>query len=136
MRQKDKRFMYYQPNEKDLKDNIGDCVIRALSKAECKSWVEVFDELIPIAREKQCMPNGKPCYVEYLSRIGYQYTGVSNKRGTKRPTVSSFALSHKQGVYIAIVANHLVAIVDGHFYDTWDSGQKCLYGYWTSPQTL
>ena len=27
-----KRYVYYQPNKKDLKDKVGDCQIRALSK--------------------------------------------------------------------------------------------------------
>ncbi|MBR4533900.1 MAG: hypothetical protein IKO85_05085 [Bacteroidaceae bacterium] len=127
---KSKCFTYYQPNDKDIKDTFGDCVIRALTKAENLSWVDVFDELTPIARELQCMPNGKPCYEEFLKRRGYEYVGVSNKRGTKRPTVSSFTLAHRQGVFIARVAHHIVAVVDGRFYDTWDSGQKSLYGYW------
>ena len=128
-----KSFEYYQPNIKDLKDNYGDCVIRALTKVTDKSWVEIFDELVPIAREYQCMPNGKPSYEEYLRRNGFTYIGVSNKRGTKRPTVSKFALKHKEGRYVARVAHHLVAVVDGRYYDTWDSGDKSLYGYWVAP---
>ena len=127
---KSKGFTYYQPNDKDLKDIIGDCVIRAFAKTENKTWVEVFDELAPIARELQCLMNNKPCYQEYLKRKGYEYVGVSNKKGTKRPTVSSFALAHKTGAYVTIAANHVVAVVDGRFYDTWDSGQKSLDGYW------
>ncbi len=129
---KSRGFTYYQPNSKDLKDGYGDCVIRAFSKAEDKSWVDIFDMLVPIARELQCMPNGKPAYQEFLRRNGYIYHGVSNKKGSKRPTVSSFSLSHKEGSYILVCANHLVASVDGYFYDTWDSGNKSLYGYWTN----
>ena len=124
-------FTYYQPNEKDLKDRCGDCVIRAFTKAEDKTWVEVFDELVPIARKHQCLLNDKISYQEYLQTHGYTYTGVSNKKGSKRPTVSSFATSHKEGRYVLVCANHLVACVDGNFYDNWDSGSKCLYGYWT-----
>lgn len=128
---KSKGFTYYQPNEKDLKDSFGDCVIRSFTKTEGKSWTQVFDELIPFAREFQCMPNGKPSYQAYLKHYGYTYTGISNKKGTKRPTVSSFAMGHKDGKYILVTANHLVAVDQGRFYDTWDSGDKCLYGYWT-----
>ncbi|EDM88186.1 hypothetical protein RUMOBE_01092 [Blautia obeum ATCC 29174] len=28
------------------------------------------------------------------------------------------------------VANHCIAVVDGYYYDTWESGSCCLYGYW------
>ena len=61
---------------------------------------------------------------------GFEYVGISNKKGTTRPTVESFTKEHKEGTYILRVANHIVASVDGMYYDTWDSGHKSLYGYW------
>lgn len=124
------RYKYYQPNKMDLKDQYGDCVIRALTKVVDKTWVEVFDELVPLARMLQCMPNGKAAYEAYLKEHGFEYQGISNKKGAKRPTVDSFAKENKEGVYFVRVANHVVAVVDGVYYDTWDSGDKSLYGYW------
>lgn len=46
-------YVYYQPNDKDLKNKVGDCQIRALSKALNLSWLEVFDLVMPICREMQ-----------------------------------------------------------------------------------
>lgn len=126
-----KRYKYYQPNKKDLKDQYSDCVVRALTKVTGKTWLEAFDELIPYAREMQSNPNSQRVYEAYLKDNGFEYTGISNKKGSKRPTVDSFAKDHKEGTYFVNVANHVVAIVDGCYYDTWDSGEKCLYGYWT-----
>lgn len=125
-----RNYKYYQPNKKDLKDQYGDCVIRSLTKALNKEWIEVFDELVPIARENQCMPNSKVCYEQFLIENGFTYHGISNKKGTTRPTVDRFAKDHKTGTYVLRVANHLVTVVDGIYYDTWDSGHKSLYGYW------
>lgn len=127
-------YKYYQPNKKDLKDKYGDCVIRALTKVMNKEWLEVFDEIHPISREMQVPFNCKPCYEEYLKQNGFEYTGISNKKGSKRPTVEGFALAHKKGTYYLNVANHCVAVVDGKYYDTWDSGTCCLYGYWTAKE--
>lgn len=127
-------FKYYQPNEKDLKDKYGDCTIRALSKALDCSWLEAFDLTIPFCREYQCSNIfNLPSQIEseIMAKLGFDYTGVSNKSGTKRPTVKSFALSHKTGTYILNVANHEVACVDGIYFDTWDCGSKSLYGYYT-----
>lgn len=124
------RYKYYQPNKKDVKDKFGDCVIRALTKALNKSWVEVFDELVPISREMQCPMECKPAYEECLKNNGFVYCGITNKKGTKRPTVRTFAEKHTQGIYYLNVANHCVTIVDGIYYDIWDSGNKCVYGYW------
>ena len=127
------RFVYFQPNDKDIKDKVGDCQIRALAKVLNKTWLEGFDLITPICREQQVMDIFS-CDLkktkEALQRIGLEYTGVSNKRGTKRPTVDSFAKTHKVGRYIVSVAHHVVAVVDGKYYDTWDSGDCCLYGYY------
>ena len=131
---KSKYYQYYQPNAKDLKDKYGDCVIRALTKAMGKEWMQVFDELVPIAKEFQCMPNCKPCYEKYLLNNGFTYKGISNTKGTTRPTVESFAKEHRSGTYVLRVAHHLVTVQDGMYFDTWDSGRKSLYGYWFKEQ--
>lgn len=127
------RYVYYQPNKKDLKDKVGDCQIRALAKVLDKSWVEVFDLITPICREQQVMDIFS-CDLnktkEAMARLGFKYTGVSNKKGSKRPTVDTFAKEHKTGKYIASVAHHVVAVVDGRYFDTWDSGWKSMYGYY------
>lgn len=128
-----KRFVYYQPNKKDLKDNVGDCQVRALSKALNLTWLEAFDLTIPLCRELQtytifdgCLEKTK----EAMMQLGFTYTGISNKRGSVRPTVDSFAKDHPSGTYIVKVLHHVVAVVDGKYYDTWDSGWCKLYGYY------
>lgn len=130
---KSKHFVYYQPNKKDLTDTVGDCQVRALSKALNISWLEAFDLTIPICRELQtytifACDRGKTR--EAMKRLGFTYTGVSNSRGQKRPTVESFAKAHPIGTFVVKVAHHVVAVVDGKFYDTWDCGQRSLYGYY------
>lgn len=75
-----KHYMHFNPNDKDKKDEQSDCVIRALCKVMNKTWLEVFDELIPIARDIQCNPNSKPCYKRYLEEHGFEYVGISNKK--------------------------------------------------------
>lgn len=129
---KSKRWVYYQPNKKDVEDKYGDCTIRALSKALDCSWVEAFDKVIPVMREEQ-VSSVFACNItvrkRILDKLGFDYHGVSNKKGTKRPTVDSFAKDHPEGRFICNVANHVVAVVDGKFYDTWDSGGCSLYGY-------
>lgn len=75
-----RNYKYYQPNDKDLKDQYGDCVVRALTKVMSKTWMQVFDDLISYAKKIQCMPNGKQCYESYLKENGFTYHGISNKR--------------------------------------------------------
>ena len=54
-----RRYTYYQPNDKDLKDNYGDCAIRTICKAENLSWLDAYDMMYRLSREVQCPMNCK-----------------------------------------------------------------------------
>ena len=128
-----KRYAYYQPNDKDIKDKMGDCQIRALSKALNLTWLQTFDLITPMCREVQA-PDIFCCDLkttkELMSRIGFEYTGISNKNGSHRPTVEEFTKAHPTGRYVCTIVHHVVAAVDGKYYDTWDCGRKSLYGFY------
>ena len=133
---RNRNYVYYQPNDLDLKDEFYDDPIRALTKLLDMSWVEVFDELVPIARKMQCSPLEKCCYERYLYESGFVYKGISNKNGSTRPSVESFARNNRHGKYLLNLANHCVAVVDGKHYNIWDAGQKSLYGVWASKEDI
>ena len=127
------RYVYFQPNAKDFKNKVGDCQVRALCKVLDLSWLEAFDLTIPICRELQtytifdCDLNKTKTAMETL---GFIYVGISTKAGKSRPTIEQFAKDHPTGRYICRVSRHVVAVVDGKYYDTWDSGYKSMYGYY------
>ena len=125
-------YVYYQPNTKDVADKYGDCTIRALSKALNCTWLEAFDKTIPFCRKYQTS-NIFDCdlttRISILKQLGFVYHGISNKKGSKRPTVASFAKDNKDGIYLLVTAHHVVAATDGKYFDTWDCGNKSLYGY-------
>lgn len=126
------RWVYFQPNDKDLKDKYGDCTIRALCKALNCTCLEAFDKVLPFMRKSQCLWNSAPQKLvkEWFEQLGFVYHGVSNKSGSKRPTVEDFAKNHPNGTYIVKVAHHQVAVVNGKYYDTWNSGWKTMYGWY------
>lgn len=128
-----KRYVYYQPNKLDVKDKYGDCTIRALSKVLGLNWIDTYLKTVPYCIKYQT-PNifnlPQKLEAEVMEDMGFTYHGVSNKKGTKRPTVYSFAKEHGNGKYILNVANHEVAVVDGQYFDTWDCGQCSLYGWY------
>lgn len=115
-------FKFYQPNNKQ--EIAYDCVIRALSKVFNKSWLEIFDELVKIARDLQVVPNEDKCFNEYLKN----YTLKKIKK--QKPTIREFSSTHK-GTYIVKSSGHLVAIENGNYFDCWDSGNLKIYKYWT-----
>ena len=45
-----------------------------------------------------------------------------------------FCNDHPKGAYILALSSHVVAVVDGCYYDTWDSGQEIPIYYWTKKE--
>ena len=129
---KKRLWVYYNPNEKDPDHQFGDCQIRALSKALNCTWLEAFDMAIAVCREEWVsliFDAPVPVRSRMLRKLGFEYHGISNKKGHKRPTVYSFAKDHPEGTYICNIAHHEVTVVDGQYYDTWDCGDCSMYGY-------
>lgn len=121
--------MYKNFNNNPKNKNAGDCVIRSFALASGKSWDDTLTNLFNISMRIKFMPNDKKTYTEYAESLGFISCKVELKNGHK-PTVKSFAEDHTIGVYILRVANHLVTVKDGVYYDTFDSGYKSVYMYW------
>ena len=115
---------------KSQRKRAADCTVRALMKLLEITWVEAYDELCKQGRKQMRMPNEMPCVAAVVESYGYKKQSIPVVKGSKRPTVAAFAAHYKQGRYLLNVANHVVACVDGHYYDSWDCGEKCVYNYW------
>ena len=126
---KGNRPSYIYAAKPDIAIPLYNYFCEALTKALGIDWDEAFQKLVAEALKQKRMPNGKEVYEAILTRYGYTYHGISNAKGTKRPTVSDMARKHKR-LAICRVAHHLVAIEDGYYWDIWDCGNKSLYGYW------
>jgi hypothetical protein len=134
MKMANRSYKYYQPNKKDLKDSYGDCSIRALTKYFSREWIEIFNDLIVYAQKNQCMPNMLPNIQEYLEAKKVPYSKTYKPKARHKETVLDFAKAHKEGRYILYVrvgyGTHLVAVENGVYFDTWDCGDRLVYGYW------
>lgn len=130
-----KKYVYYQPNAKDIKDEQGDCAIRAMTKFFGISWVEAFNRLVEYARESQTMINALPNIKRYMEDNNVPYVSVYKPKAKNKTTVEAFAKEHKDGTYILYARSgfgtHLVAVENGQYFDTWNCGDRIVYGYWS-----
>lgn len=116
---------------KSQKKRAEDCVVRALMKLTGKSWIECFDELCVIAREKMRMPNEWKTVEKWLKINGYEKFSYGKLyKGMHRETVSEFARKHNKGKFLLNLMGHVVACVDGYYYDSWDSGNCKILTYY------
>lgn len=114
-------FIFTNPNPSS--NLVGDCVVRALSLATGDDWDKTFLGLMTKAYEMKDMPSSNSVWGAYLKQIGFKRYIIPNECPDCY-SVAEFANDHKRGVYILATGTHAVTVIDGDYYDTWDSGAE------------
>lgn len=117
------RFEHYNPNP--CGKNIGDCTVRALSKALSQTWERTFAGLCVEGFLLGDMPSSNVVWGSYLRRKGYR-----RSLAPEDVTVAEFTDSHPNGTYILALSGHVVCVADNVLYDTWDSGNEIVLYFW------
>lgn len=120
-------FVYFNPNPS--RNLVGDCVIRAISKLRDKPWDDVYLGVAMQGFTDKDMPSSNAVWDSYLRNHGYMKFVIPNTCPDCY-TVSQFTEEHPTGKYMLATGTHVIAVVDGDYYDTWDSGmEKPIYFY-------
>lgn len=120
-------FIYFNPNPE--KKSVGDCVIRAISKLTNKEWEETYLAVCLQGYLMHDMPSSNSVWGGYMKSKGYLKTLLPNVCPNCY-TVIEFCRDHPVGSFLVNTDEHVVAIVDGDYYDTWDSGNEIVNYYW------
>jgi hypothetical protein len=121
--------MWIRTNLNPKKQNVGDCVIRAIAMATNKSWYEVYDDLCAVGRKEADMPSSNTVWGLYLYQLGFEPFLLPNAC-PKCMTIRDFTKRFPQGTYIIGTGTHAVAIIEGDFYDSYDSGSNIVSYFW------
>ena len=122
-------YEYYNPNP--LNKKVGDCVIRAISKATKQSWIRTYVGICIKGLIMGDMPSSNAVWGAYLYDRGYDRYVIPNTCPDCF-TVSDFCLTHRFGEYVLATGSHVVAVKDGRYYDTWDSGDESPIYFWSA----
>lgn len=120
---------YIPTNPNPNNNHTGDCVIRAISIAENKDWDDVYVELMVKGYVMKDMIESNELWNSYLHKLGYARYIIPDTCPDCY-TVREFAEDHPEGTYILGTGTHAVAVIDGDYYDTWDSGHRVPIYYW------
>lgn len=115
-------WKYYNANPNGAR--VGDCAVRALCKATGREWLDVYCSLCVEGILRADMPSANAVWGNYLACNGFR-----KKLPRQLQTLEELAAETK-GVCIAVLSGHVVTIVDGDYYDTWDSGNETVLYYW------
>lgn len=123
----------YNPNPVGRR-SVGDCTVRALSKVLGQSWEETYIGLALEGFVRGDLPNADDVWGPYLRRHGFRRYLIPDECPDGY-TVADFAADHPQGTYIlSMPGRHVVAVVDGRWCDTWDSGGEIPVYFWTKKE--
>ena len=121
--------MWEQYNANPYNNRTGDCVVRALSVALDETWEKIYTDLFYQGLKLKGMSSTNAVWGAYLRSKGFEREVIPNTCPDCY-TVSAFAEDHPVGRYLLKTHEHVVAVVDGNYYDTFDSGLEVPIYYW------
>ena len=115
--------MYIPYNPNPQANYVGDCVIRAIAKVTNQDWDSTYLDVCIEGFMKKDMPSANHVWGAYLHSKGFRQHLLPNTCPDCY-TVRQFSDDHPHGRYLLSVDSHVVAVINGNYYDTWDSGDK------------
>ena len=121
--------MFIKSNPNPAQKRVGDCVIRAISIATGQRWISVYIGLMLKGLALYDMPSSNYVWHSYLSDKGFERNMIPDTCPYCY-TVKDFCADHPDGIFILGTGTHVIAVIDGNYYDTWDSGDEIPVFYW------
>lgn len=120
-------YVPYNPNPSNQR--VGDCVVRALSKVLGKEWEDTYIGLAAEGLFYHDMPSSDYVWGMYLRSYGFEQKAIPSVC-PQCTTVKTFSEDHRKGRYVVKTQNHVVAVIDGDYYDSFDSGNEVVLYFW------
>ena len=117
------RYLNKNPKARDTED----CVLRAVSLAQGKTWDKVYDELSQLAKERGMLFSDAEFVEDYLDSL-YQRTCYKNNKVAM--TVGEFVENHPEGVWLVTMRGHITCVKNGILYDTFDCRDRLIWCAW------
>lgn len=114
-------FIFYNPNPAGRR--VGDCAIRAVSKALNIDWEQAFALVTSAAFAMGDMPSSDSVWGAVLRQNGF-YRKTIPDTCPDCYTAEDFCKDNPEGVFVLGFGGHTATIVDGNLYDAWDSSQE------------
>lgn len=114
---------YVNYNANPANRRVGDCTVRAISKALNQPWEDTYSGMAIQGLMMFDMPSANSVWSAYLKHNGFDRHIIPDTCPDCY-SVSDFCDEHPQGTYLLALSGHVVAVEDGKYYDIWDSGNE------------
>ena len=120
-------YKYFNPNPTGR--HVGDCSVRAIAKALNLSWDDAYRLITNQGFDMGDMPSSDAVWGAVLREKGFKRSVIPNVCPYCY-TAEMFCRANPKGTYVLGFGKHVVTIIDGDIYDTWDSSQEIPIYYW------
>lgn len=121
--------MWIKCNPNPLGKQTSDCVVRAIAIATDAGWRRVYRDLCGLGEIECEMPNANVVWGLHLRDLGSKQF-LLPESCPQCITVRAFCEKYPTGIYVIGTGNHAVAVIDGDYYDAWDSGNEIPSYFW------
>lgn len=111
-------WIKYNPNPTGRA--VGDCAVRAISKALDIDWETAYNLIASNGFAMGDMPSSDPVWGSVLRQNGFYRSSIPN-RCPDCYTAADFAQDNPVGTFVLGFGGHVATIVNGNLYDSWDS---------------
>lgn len=120
-------WIEYNPNPTGRR--VGDCSVRAVSKALGVDWERAYALNTANGFLMGDMPHSDSVWGSVLRQHGFSRSVIPNTCPDCY-TAEDFARDHPHGIFVLGFGNHTATIVDGDIFDSWDSSKEIPQYYW------
>lgn len=121
--------MWIKCNPNPLGKQTSDCVVRAIAIATDASWRRVYRDLCDLGDVECEMPTTNVVWGIHLNELGGKQF-LLPESCPQCITVRAFCERYPTGVYVIGTGSHAVCVIDGDYYDSWDSGSEVPSYFW------
>ncbi len=119
---------YVKYNANPMGKRVGDCVVRAISKVTNQDWQATYSALCVQGYMLSDMPSSDNVWASYLRKNGFKRHIVPDWCPDCY-SVRDFCEDHPTGTYLLSLNKHVVAVEDGDYLDSFDSGDEPVIYY-------
>lgn len=121
--------MYIEYNPNPCARRVGDCAVRALSKALDTTWEAAYITLALNGLQMCDAMNADSVIGATLRQNGFVRKTISSSCPDCYDT-AEFCKEFPTGTYVLFYGGHVATVVDGDLYDAWDSSAETPQYYW------
>ena len=115
--------MWKYVNKNPRGRSVGDCTVRAIATATGNGWMETYLDLCLFGLLMADMPSANAITAAYMKKKGFKRKNIP-ETCQDYYSVKDFCKENKDGIFILGTGTHMVAVINGDYYDAWDSGDE------------